>query len=83
MNKVETLAALFGSKASLALTIDRHPSLVSRMIKRGKVDPSFNPTLRAYISGWEDPEKVRQALECLEPDTCPTCGQPVPHGVVL
>lgn len=83
MNKVETLAGLFGGKAQLALTIDRHPSLVSRMIKAGKLDPKYNATIRGYVENWSDPEMVRQALDCLEPDVCPTCGQPITHGVVL
>lgn len=83
MNKVERLAELFGNRTLLAAAIDRSPAIITRMIKAGRVDPKYNAALRTEIATWMGGKNARAALDCLEPDTCPTCGQPVPHGSVL
>ena len=83
MNKVERLADILGGKEVLAQAIGRHPSVVTRMAKAGKIRPEFNAVLREWIDGRVPWVKQPAALDCLEPDVCPTCGQPVPHGAVL
>lgn len=74
MNKVEALAALFGGKAALAEALQRHPSIVSRWCKRGKVPVHRNGDVKweARRRGIPEPS----VLILLEP-ACPTCGKPL------
>lgn len=88
MNKVEVLADLMGGKRALAEIIGRHPSVVTRMVRDGKVRPEFNQAIRDHVSAAVRivpslRDNAAKALDCLEPDVCPTCGQVVPHGTVL
>ena len=74
MNKVEALAALFGSKKALADVIERHPSIVSRWVRRGKVPTDWNTHLMMEAVSYS--VDVSAVSACLE-TACPTCGKPL------
>lgn len=84
MNKVERLSHLMGSKSRLAAVCEVSNAMVTRWAKEGAVPVKYNPRLKAYIAGLDavGPGWKRAALECLEEDVCPTCGQPL-HGRVI
>lgn len=87
MNKVERLAGMIGKRGRtlLAQWAEVSPSMVTRWIKRGRVDPAYNIRIKRglyqhapslQLSAAATLEWTRQAAECLEPDVCPTCGRP-------
>lgn len=86
LNKVERLSELVGNRRALAKIIGRDPSVVSRMITANAIRPEFNASIRAWVAEHEPPFTAKEAsaiLGLLDTDRCPTCGQPLPHGLVL
>lgn len=92
MNKVETLAEMVGGKARLAHIIERHPAVVSKWVRRGRVDTAYNTRIKralaeiaGTIAGSEAAQKewLSHALACLDAPICPTCGQSIDNHRVV
>lgn len=88
-NKVAALAEILGGKSAMARACGVVPALVTRWIKRGWVDPSYNRLLLVAIgevvrglSGADADAMLIRAKSCLE-DTCRCCGQPWPEEKVI
>ena len=84
MNKVNQLAELLGhgGKSRISEMCVTSVVQVSRWVKAGKIPARYNQKLSDGLLYWSvanrlDNEWLRSAMDCLEPDECPTCGQPV------
>jgi hypothetical protein len=79
MNKVEALAEIVGGKAELARICEITPAIISRSVKRGRLSPIHNRRLMTWASEHGRGDEI---MPLLEPDVCPTCGQPL-RGLVI
>lgn len=83
MNKVETLAAMFGAKNKLARICEVDNSSVSHWVTSGRIPVRYNHRLKAEIASADKPDEWKaEAVACLEEDNCPTCGQSL-NGRIL
>lgn len=92
MNKVERLADMIGHRGRtlLAHWAEVSPSMVTRWIKRGRVDPAYNIRIKrglyshaSTLSALEQADWIDRAAACLEDGVCPTCGRPIDDHRVL
>jgi len=79
MNKVESLAAIVGGKAELARICEVTPPVITRAVKRGRLAAIHNMRLMTWASEHGRGDEI---LPLLEPDVCPTCGQPLRGRVI-
>lgn len=90
-NRVAKLAEMLGGKSAMSRACGVTPALITRWLKRGWIDHSYNRLLLVAIGdrvrslGLSDAEAdawVIRASSCLE-DTCRCCGQPWPEEKVI
>lgn len=82
VNKVNQLAELLGhgGKSRISEMCVTSVVQVSRWVKAGKIPARYNERLRSGLLAHaekhnENQEWLMQAVNLLEPDECPTCGQ--------
>lgn len=83
--KPERLAFMFGGKSKLAHAAEVSPSLVTRWIKRGFINPDYNVRISRAIAahadtmgGEERAKFLEMATACLEHQAvCKCCGKPI------
>lgn len=71
MNKAQHVAALFSSQAEMARVLGRHPAIVTRMVKAGRVPGVHNAELTKWA---EEHGRLSEMLPYLE-ELCPCCGK--------
>jgi hypothetical protein len=83
MNKVKRLGGLLGGLQTLGRICDVTPSAVTKWKRDGHIPIKHNRRLRTFIgdASMSDAWKA-QALDCLDPDVCPTCGHSLRGKVV-
>lgn len=84
-NRVNRLAGMVGGKFAISVACEVSPSLVSKWVKRGRIDPRYNVRVARLIAKHAEAvaEADREAwtnsaLSCLDKsDVCECCGQPI------
>lgn len=95
MTPVEMLTDLFGSRGALAEAAGVDRAMVTRWAKPaewkagghvgngGRVPPRHNRAIMNAAMVRNPTMDIAAVMACLDPATCPTCGQPIDDGRVL